>query len=297
MRALVLSGGSARGAFQVGAIQHLHEEKHFQYQILCGTSVGAINATWLAQFPFGEEITASRGLKGLWDKLDTDHVYKKWYWGLLGELPFVLPKWLGGKPSVFNLAPLRATIDANLRPAAIVHSGHLLRVGAVNRRTKLRKVWTEKDPDCIRNAVLASSAMPVFFEPVEIDGDFYVDDGLREVSPVEEAILAGATEIHVVSTSTATPEEDHSEHIPGLNSIGGFVDTMVTEIEKWDIKVVELYNALIEHRSPVAVGKRQVRLTLLRPSQSLGDGLDFSPKATQERIAQGLEEARTIEWT
>lgn len=296
MKALIASGGAARGAFQVGAIQHLLTERKFKYEIYGGTSVGGLNATWLAQFPFGDEVAAAQGLQGLWLSLNTRSVYKPWYGGLLGKLPFMLPKWLGGKPSIFNLSPLRDTIDANIRPTSIPLSGHLLRIGAVHRRTKTRRVWTEKNPESIRDAVLASSAMPVFFEPVQIDGEWYNDDGLREVTPIEDAILAGATEIHVLSTMTARPEEDTTNHIPGINSIPGFIDTMIAEIDKWDIKVVELHNALIDAHAPQSVNRRKIQLKVLRPTQSLGDGLDFNPKLTKDRIAQGLQRAREFDW-
>src|ERR1700693_308620 len=53
-RALVLSGGGSKGAFEVGVLQRLMGDEQLDYDLLCGTSVGAINAAYLAQTPLGQ---------------------------------------------------------------------------------------------------------------------------------------------------------------------------------------------------------------------------------------------------
>lgn len=296
MKALCLSGGGARGAYQVGAIKYLMGERGENYDIFTGTSVGALNAAYLAQFPVGEELDAAHGLRELWLGLDSSKVWREWYWGLLGLLPVVLPKWLGGKTSAYSTAPLRGLVDHHLRPRAILSSGKKLRVGAVDLDSGVRRVWDEQDPAHLRKAVLASSAFPVFFEPVEINGRLYTDAGVREVSPIEDAIKAGAREIHLISTRPM-------EVVGAFDRKGGLslgrrvLGVMESEIERWDVRAVELYNALYEARHPLAVGKSYVTLKVLRPEQDLLDNaLDFNTTDIIANMGRGYADAKAMNW-
>lgn len=295
MKALVLSGGGAKGAFQAGAIKHLIGERREQYDIISGTSVGALNGAFLAMFGAGEEGIAADGLEDLWLKIDNSKIWKKWYGGLLGSLPVLLPKWFGGKQSVYSTAPLRELLGRRLKPALIQKSGKLLRVGAVNLNSGFRRVWTEQDAEQIQSAVLASSSFPIYFEPVLIGGCAYTDAGVQEVSPVSDAIDAGATEIHLLTNS---PDEVTGQFDPkagALATAGRMVDTMIAEIERWDIKVVELYNALVDAEQ--APNKKRIKLTVLRPKQSLlEDSLNFDPASIRTNIERGYVDAREVDW-
>ena len=105
MRALVLSGGSSRGAYQTGVLKHLLGELEIQYNAVCGTSVGAINAGWLAMYKHGEEKECIDGLEEMWRGLTTSDIYVNWanwpkpfsYFGYIKAL------W---KPSLYNSQPL-----------------------------------------------------------------------------------------------------------------------------------------------------------------------------------------------
>lgn len=295
MKSLVLSGGGAKGAFQCGALKHLLGERHERYDIIAGTSVGALNGSFLSMFKLGEEAQAAHELEALWLGIDNSKIWRKWYHGLLGPLPVMLPKWLGGRQSVYSTAPLRELLKRRFKPEAIKESGKLLRVGAVNLNSGFRKVWTESDPLQIRDAVLASSSFPIFFEPVMIDGCAYTDAGVQEVSPVSDAIEAGATEIHLLTNS---PDQVVGQFDPSSNGLalaGRMIDTMIFEIERWDVKVVELYNALVD--AGKAPGKKKVKLTVLRPKQNLlDDSLDFDPAFIRTNIERGYADAREVDW-
>src|SRR3954466_15169196 len=78
-RALVLSGGGSKGAFEVGVVQRLMGEQQLEYELLCGTSVGAINAAYLAQTPLGQPSDAAARLRALWDTVTPDKVYRSWF--------------------------------------------------------------------------------------------------------------------------------------------------------------------------------------------------------------------------
>lgn len=105
MRALVLSGGGAKGAYQAGAIRHLLGDLGIHYDGFCGSSVGAINAAHLAQFSAGNALDAATSLLQLRERINTARVYRKRYGGALWHLPAL---W---KPSVYDSSPLQRSID------------------------------------------------------------------------------------------------------------------------------------------------------------------------------------------
>jgi len=101
-RALVLSGGGSKGAFEAGVLQRLMGEEQRDYDLLCGTSVGAINAAYLAQTPLGQPREAAAKLRALWDTVTTEKIHRRWF-------PFgnVAALW---KTSVYDSEPLHSWI-------------------------------------------------------------------------------------------------------------------------------------------------------------------------------------------
>lgn len=77
MRALVLSGGGAKGAYQCGALQYILGDLEVKYDALCGVSVGAINVAFLAMYKHGEEKRSATTLKNMWSSLDSSKIYKR----------------------------------------------------------------------------------------------------------------------------------------------------------------------------------------------------------------------------
>jgi len=112
----VLSGGGSKGAFEVGVLQRLMGDEQLDYDLLCGTSVGAINAAYLAQTPLGQPREAAMKLRALWDTVSTEKVHKRWF-------PFGNAQAFF-KTSVYDSEPLHQWIRAGLdvapcaRPAA-----------------------------------------------------------------------------------------------------------------------------------------------------------------------------------
>jgi NTE family protein len=294
MRAIVLSGGGARGAFQVGALRHLLGAKRNRYDIICGTSVGALNGAFLAQYQVGQEPEAARGLEDLWRSLKGNgSIYRRWYWGLLGRLPAVLPRWAGGRLSAYSSKPLRHLVRTRLSPRRVQESGRILRVGAVDLVTGERKVWTEQDGPRLWDGVLASSSFPVMLEPVRIGSALYTDDGVRDITPIGEAILAGATEIDAIACSPlgVPPHKPKT----GLDVLERCLMAMSDEIDRQDFDVVELYNGLV--RTGQAPGKREITLRVLRPREPvLESGLDFDPRKIRANIELGFEAAKGTAW-
>ena len=284
MRALVLQGGGAKGAYQTGAVKHLMGELEIDYDIVCGISVGAINGAWVAQTPRGKERQAASELEKLWLSIDNRSIRKKWCLWPLSAL------W---KPSIYDSRPLHKLLHAELDPEKIATSGRMFRAGAVSLTTGAYRCWRESDPDIVEG-VLASSAFPGGLIPVKVGQSWYTDGGVRDQTPLNEAIQLGATTCDVILLSSNGVKQDQKKPRT-LNVLTRALDIVLDELVKNDLEKAELYNQLvIAGQCP---GKRRIRLNVLTPSHPLGSTLDFDSDTIRANIARGYDEARTISWT
>lgn len=282
IRALVLSGGGAKGAYQVGALKHLLRSAGGAYNILCGVSVGALNAASLAMYPVGQEDIAYRSLEDLWHGLDTSKVYKKWWGGEIAAL------W---KSSVYDSSPLQALVRSRLDLVKVRTSGRKLRVGAVALGSGAYKVFGEDHPNLV-NAVLASSAFPAMLTPIAMEDDLWIDGGVREVTPLQAAIDLGAESCDVVMCSPEESPETFSQATT-LKVAARAIDIMTDQIIADDLKVTQLYNSLVS--AGAAPAKRTVNVRVIRPDKPLIDNsLDFNPAKIREMIRQGYEDAAWV---
>lgn len=271
MRALVLSGGARKGAYQAGAIKHLMSVEQREYDMFVGISVGAINAAHLAQYQ--NPVQAADSLYSLWEDVTNAQVRKYWYGGVLWILPAL---WKG---SVYNTSGLRKLLDEKLSAEKVKQSGKSLLVGAVSLDTGKYRVFDEGYSN-LHDAVLASSAFPGFLEDVEIEGELYTDGGVKNVVPIRDAVEAGATEIDVIITGP------------------------LGEMEQWE----RTYNAVFKGKRVVDIMSAEIfeddfleycksctsRIRLLAPVAEFGgDPLDFNDRAKLDfMMAQGYEDAK-----
>jgi len=283
-RALVLAGGGSKGAFEVGVLQRLMGDQQNDYELLCGTSAGAINAAYLAQTPLGQPREAIAKLRAQWDTVTTDKVRKRWF-------PFGRAEAFV-KPSVYDSEPVQTWIRSALDANAVRTSGRRLRVVAVSFGTGESFVADERTPD-LAEWVIASSAFPVMLTPVKIGGDLWTDGGLRSVTPLGEAIRAGADDVDVVLTSdpfAKSPFDVENAHaIPQL--LLRSIDIMNDEVSRADLRIAGLKNDLSELRPEY----RKVRIRLYQPAQPLPyDPLDFDPKNIRAMIDAGYSQSATF---
>ena len=233
--ALVLTGGGARGAYQVGVLRYLAAQyPELAPGILTGVSAGGIIATHLASHPgtFEESVA---DLAALWRDLRIRDVFRAnpldlssrvTRWGLRlvgGGLP--------GSPharSLLDTTPLRDLLMRTLRATregVIVGIRRRLDAGALTAvaltassySTGQSVTWVQNVDGCrvltfehpprtsvpglLRvDHVLASSALPFFFPAVNIDGAWYGDGGIRLTAPLSPAVHLGARRIIAVST-------------------------------------------------------------------------------------------------
>lgn len=279
MRALVLSGGGSKGAYQVGALKKWMLEDGLEYDIIAGVSVGAINGACLAQVPIGHPQAAWRTLKSSWDQADTSKVRKPWCpFGVLSAL------W---KPSVYNSEPLQNWISNGLDLKKIATSGRILRVVAVSWDTGESRVVSEDDPH-LDKWVAASSSFPGMLTPIKLGNQLWTDGGIRNVTPLGEAIRAGATHIDVIMCSNPEAKdlyESDGKSVPSLAFRA--IDLMVTQIVRADLKICGLKNDL-------AGPYRKVDVRILMPETSLAtamQSLDFSPPFLKRMMEIGYQDA------
>lgn len=280
MRALVLSGGGAKGAYQIGALRRWMREANRDYDILCGVSVGALNVAGLAGVRIGNPRVAFDALEALWLGLDNPSIWRK------RSLGNILSAFLA--ESIYDATPLANLVRGRIDAKAVATSGRKVRVGAVALDTGEYRSATETSPD-FASWVLASSSFPVFFQPIEIEGRLWSDGGLRNVTPLGEAIRLGASEIDVIMCSN--PDVSVPWDTSGRKAIETAlraIDIMGDEIVRTDLEVAGLKNDL----AALDESYRQVAIRVLKPSRQLaGNPLDFSPGAIREMMAIGYEDA------
>lgn len=281
-RALVLSGGGAKGAYQVGALKKWLLEDGIEYDAFCGISVGSLNSAFLSQFGPGTQAEAWLSLKDVWDRVGPSNVKKSWrFFGVLASL------W---KPSVYDSSPLQAWVTSELDAKKVSSSTKLLRVVAVSWNTAKPHVATERDAN-IAQWVIASSSYPVMFKHADIDGEQWTDGGLRSVTPLGEAIRLGADEIDVIMCSNP---EYYDAFKPDMHAIPGrlmaALDVFVSQIEIADLKICGYKNDLAELRPEY----RKVKIRVLRPEVSIGSSLDFSQASVQRMLQKGYEDAYSL---
>ena len=225
--AVVLSGGGARGAYEVGVLSYLFEELMPSRQvpvpvsIVCGTSVGAINAAHLAA-SLSQPREGMRRLVELWENLEIDRVLG-FGWRQAANLPRLL--FTGQSNGLFDVTPMARLITREVPWREIGNSlkhGHLraLSITCTEVITGRTVLFMQTGPGAalpshappralIRadrigpNHVLASAALPILFPPVRVGQELYMDGGLRQNTPVAPALRLGATHALVVSTARA----------------------------------------------------------------------------------------------
>ncbi|MHB8431717.1 MAG: patatin-like phospholipase family protein [Acidimicrobiales bacterium] len=188
--ALVLAGGGTRGAVQIGMLQVLAEH-NFVPDRIYGCSVGAVNGTAYAADPSREWV---EHMTEVWLALDRDRVYPQGR--LHGPWAYVRQR-----DSVYPNSGLRSIVEDGVPYDRLEDATIPVEVVATSL-TDGRERWFTYGP--VVDAVLASSAVPAIFPPVEIDGERYIDGGVVNNVPIRRAIDVGATRIVVLLCTPPT---------------------------------------------------------------------------------------------
>ncbi len=208
--AVVLSGGGARGALQVGALRAL-VETGFQPQLLVGTSVGAINAVYLGLH--GWNLPAVANLQQVWRRAATAELLPANYFWLTMRSLLRINRTEGE-------ARLRS-FAASAGVTAETRFGDMQGIRVLVVATDLSRgglaVYGDDPQTRVMDAVIGSAAVPPWVAPVQHDERILVDGGLVSNLPIQAALLNGASEIIALDLHDARILNQAS------NSIGSFL--------------------------------------------------------------------------
>lgn len=302
--ALVLTGGGARGAYQVGVLRGLG--RHFpdlEFPIITGVSAGAINAVYLASRQGGLD-SISRRLAGIWQSIKVDNVVRSnWGWLIsnFGRWATMLGTGEDAQArALLDTQPLRKMltrvykdkggpipgIDENLQSGSL----EAVAISTVNYGTGQTVTWVQgRDVDAWQapnrisrltqlglDHVMASSALPLIFPAVELDDGWHGDGGIRFAAPLSPALHLGADRILAISTRYARSTEEASQSaIDGYPApaqiAGNLMNAIFLDLLDQDVQRLERTNRLVR-RIPEDQrdGVRPVDLTVIRPSVDLG---------------------------
>jgi NTE family protein len=201
---LVLQGGGALGAYQVGVYQALHEAG-IEPAWVIGTSIGAINASIIAGNAVADRMER---LGAFWSRMQHGAVQQAFsafpgiggamarWWTVAGGIPgFFQPNFLAfagahmplgaAAAGYYSTAPLEVTLR-ELVDFGLINGGAVrLTVGAANVRTSEMRYFDSRDMALSVSHVMASGALPPAFPAIRIDGELYWDGGILSNTPVE----------------------------------------------------------------------------------------------------------------
>ena len=308
--ALVMSGGGARAAYQVGFLHRVAREcPDLHVPILTGVSAGAINAAKLATTP-GNFRDKARELQATWQELSVEKVFTVDAWPLARRvvrwgLRLVSGAYSGPSPprGMVDTAPLWRFLTGTLevregRLPGIQHSldtgaHRAVAITASSYGTGRSVTWVEsresfdfkawerahrtgsRQPLTLAH-VMASAALPLIFPAVRVGEAWFGDGGMRLSAPLSPAIHLGASKILAISTRhTRTPEEmvhTSSRGYPPLAQVAGvLLNALFLDLLDGDALRLQRINRLLS-RLPEGTDDhlRRVDLLVLRPSVELG---------------------------
>ncbi|MGH2747747.1 MAG: patatin-like phospholipase family protein [Actinomycetota bacterium] len=187
--AFVFSGGGPLGALQVGALQALFEHG-VTPDLAVGTSVGALNATFVAFDPTIEGVVR---LEGIWRALGDGDLFPG------GRFKASWARMLVRGNRVFENSGIRRLVESRLGRATFEEAQIPLAVVTTDLETGAEKVFSTGE---VLEPVVASTAMPGVFPPVEIDGRMYIDGGVANNVPIAPAVSLGARTIYVMNSTS-----------------------------------------------------------------------------------------------
>ncbi len=275
-KALVLSGGGARGSWQAGAIKKLIQEGN-KYDGYFGVSVGAMNAAHMAQYSDEENDTAIKELEKLWHNFSEKDIFKhhnKFF-------RWLLVPW---KTSVYDTTPLRKYIENNISKEKIQGSGKALKLGITNMSTG-RYILRDGMSKDVHEWIYASAAFPVMFEMGRLPetGDYLTDGGAVHITPLRSAIDSGAEEIDVIALDPPGMSEwkvskKRFWEPKILDPATRLLDIIFDNIIERDLKeCMKVNKRVLDGRQDE--GHRFIKLRVFRPDSAIPVGsLEFDPK-------------------
>jgi len=307
---LVLSGGGARGAYQVGALRaiaHLLPRRiPIPFKVICGTSAGAINAASLASHANDFQCGVTR-LARIWGNLRTRDVYRSDFLSVAGNSL----RWLGAlfvtgfarsrRTSMLDNAPLAKLLERRIefdRIAQQIDAGHLdaVCVTASGYSSGQSISFFQGKQSLapwhrVRRAgyktqlqlphLMGSAAIPFVFPPVWIEREHFGDGSMQQLAPLSPALHLGAEGVLVIKVGDPSrhlePAVDAAQDFPSLAQIAGRVlDSIFLDSLDMDLERLDRINATLNvvPRDVLAnhtLGLRHVDTLVLAPSRRMDE--------------------------
>ncbi|WP_439105598.1 patatin-like phospholipase family protein [Congregibacter sp.] len=306
--ALILSGGGARAAYQVGVLkavaQLLPSGAKNPFSVICGTSAGAINAVTLAAYD-GSFADAIEALESVWMDLTPEQVYRVG-WGAMagsgGRLMLSLVNrgvGVGNPVALLDNSPLRGLIERTINfeqidraiargdldavcvTATGYQSGRSMCFYQANAAITDWSRYRRSGRRTLLNTdhLMASSAIPTMFPATRIEYEYFGDGAVRQLAPLSPALHLGADRLFIVGVSAnrerpqtdATPKAAHS---PSVAQIIGhllnsaFIDSLESDIERLD-RINNLLVSLPPDAQASLPKLRYIERQLISPSEEL----------------------------
>jgi NTE family protein len=301
---LVLTGGGARAAYQVGVVKAVRDvlgnPKKNPFPILCGTSAGAINATTLAVFA-DDFSRAVANLLEVWENMHCRHIYRTDAWHIIRSGA----RWLAAMMlitrdnpvSLLDNTPLAQMLERTLpfeRIQTHIDAGLLYAVCVTaSGYTSGQSVsffqggsglegWERNQR--IGAAVmlrleylLASASLPFIFPAVKVHREYFGDGSMRQIAPVSPALHLGADRVLIVGTGRQAQDQNRarSSVYPSLAQIAGhalnsiFLDSLAVDIERME-RINRTVRLIPQDRmSESNVQLRPVKVLFITPSQPI----------------------------
>ena len=274
---LVLPGGGARAAYQVGVLKAISEliPDSNPFSIISGTSAGAINASLLASRSQSLK-EAVEVLSGVWCNFKTNKVYRTettvmlksiFQWLLTISSGGVLAK---NPKSLLDNSPLRQLLEDTINLEGIknnINKGNLdaFAITAASYPSKKSVTFFQSEEDDIDwerflrvgvktdiliDHLMASIALPLIFPAVKINNEYFGDGAMRQATPLSPAIRLGAEKLLIINTDSKSPNNQLTDNqiYPSIGEVGGYMlDALFTGGLFSDLERLDRINQIIEN--------------------------------------------------
>ncbi|HAT41850.1 MAG TPA: patatin [Rheinheimera sp.] len=297
--ALLLTGGGARAAYQVGVLKAIAQQyprnSSIPFKVICGTSAGAINGTALACYASCFHL-GIRKLEWVWNHFRASHVYYADYpratWHLVrGFLSAYQADYANPRPvSLFDNRPLKHLLTELLdlkRLDRNIVGGYLDSVSVTascyNTGDSITFFQSNSASEWQRSKrlgqrtllgvhhLMASAAIPLVMPSVRINQQYFGDGSVNQLSPLSPPIHLGANRILIVGLEQPRRREHLAlmPHHPNLSTIAGhLLDTIFSDTLNADLERMNRINKTIQtlHQHGIESELKPVASYLINPS-------------------------------
>ncbi|MFT7683937.1 MAG: NTE family protein, partial [Moritella dasanensis] len=285
---LILSGGGARAAYQVGVLKAIHKilpkDANNPYDIIAGTSAGAINGVALASYAENHHI-GIRHLERIWTSFSPDLIYRTDFKGVITTLArFIRTAFIGRKykhdqVSLLDNSPLRKLLSQviqfdNIQKAIDNGALHAMCVNGSGLDSGESVSFFQGHYSIINwqrhrrigyrsrigiDHLMASSAIPMIFPSVKINQEYYADGAVRQLAPISPAIHLGAEKVLVIGVSGDAHKRkkhiDKSNYPTPAKIMGHMLNAAFLDSMEADVERLEKINLTV-NRIPETVRKK-----------------------------------------